>query len=182
MLERRRQERLARDEQHDEFRRRAQRRPVCLGGQPVDVLTQVPRVRVEAGPRARPSSVALRGLQVGGERDLGVDHDVLAAGQPDDHVRALRAVVAGTATCSSKSQRALIPASSTTRRSCSSPQRPRASGRRSAVTSAWVWARSCSELCRAWSPARPARLGSVSGPRRTPALDSPPGPGSPSAA
>ena len=54
-----------------------------------------------------------------------------------------------TATCSSKSQRALIPASSTTRRSCSSPQRPLASGRRSAVTSAWVWARSCSELCRA---------------------------------
>ena len=54
-----------------------------------------------------------------------------------------------TATCSSKSQRALIPASSTTRRSCISPQRPLASGRRSAVTSAWVWARSCSELCRA---------------------------------
>ena len=56
---------------------------------------------------------------------------------------------AWTLTCSSKSQRALIPASSTTRRSCISPHRPRASGRRSAVTSAWVCTRSCSELCRA---------------------------------
>ena len=39
---------------------------------------------------------------------------------------------------------AAMPASSTTRRSWSSPQRPRASGRRSAVTSAWVCSRSCS--------------------------------------
>ena len=54
-----------------------------------------------------------------------------------------------TPTCSSKSQRELIPASSTTRRSCISPQRPRASGRRSAVTSAWVSILSCSELWRA---------------------------------
>src|SRR5215468_7493751 len=52
-------------------------------------------------------------------------------------------------TCSSKSQRELIPASSTTRRSCISPHRPRASGRRRAVTSAWVSILSCSELCRA---------------------------------
>ena len=34
-------------------------------------------------------------LQVGGQRDLGVHHDVLAAGQPDHHVRAQRAVVGG---------------------------------------------------------------------------------------
>ena len=54
-----------------------------------------------------------------------------------------------TLTCSSKSHRALIPASSTTRRSCISPHRPRASGRRKAVTRDWVWARSWSELCRA---------------------------------
>ncbi len=52
-------------------------------------------------------------------------------------------------TCSSKSQWALIPASSTTRRSCISPQRPRASGRRNAVTRACVWALSSSELRRA---------------------------------
>src|SRR5690349_18744558 len=57
-----------------------------------------------------------------------------------------------TVTCSSKSQRAVIPASSTTRRSWSSPQRPRASGRRSAVTRACVCVRSCSELrCTKWT-------------------------------
>ena len=54
-----------------------------------------------------------------------------------------------TVTCSSKSHRALIPASSTTRRSCISPHRPRASGRRRAVTRAWVCSRSWSESARA---------------------------------
>ena len=66
--------------------------------------------------------------------------------------------VARRLTCSSKSQRALIPASSTTRRSCISPHRPRASGRRSAVTRAWVCV---AELVRALPgdrrPARSAR-------------------------
>lgn len=51
-------------------------------------------------------------------------------------------------TCSSKSQKRAIPAISATRRSCSSPHRPRASGRWSARTSASVWALSRSELSR----------------------------------
>ena len=46
-------------------------------------------------------------------------------------------------TCSSKSQCSSIPAISTTRRSCNSPQRPRVWGERSAVTrlrvSFWSW-------------------------------------------
>ncbi len=50
--------------------------------------------------------------------------------------------------CSSKSQNLAMPAISATLRSCSSPQRPRASGRRSALTRAVVWVLSCSELCR----------------------------------
>ena len=37
----------------------------------------------------------LRGLQVGGERDLGIHHDVLAASQPHHQIRTLRSVVGG---------------------------------------------------------------------------------------
>ena len=61
--------------------------------------------------------------------------------------------------CSAKSQCAVIPASSTTRLSCSSPHRPRVCGWRSAPASARVspasW-RSCSSSARAPAPA-PAR-------------------------
>ena len=46
--------------------------------------------------------------------------------------------------CSSKSQCSVMPAISTTLRSCSSPQRPRVWGRRSAVTRFFVSTVSCS--------------------------------------
>ena len=87
-----------------------------------------------------------------------------------------------TVTCSSKSQRALIPASSTTRRSCISPQRPRASGRRRAVTRAWVWAGAARSSAARSAPARPAPRATGAGPRRARAAGTPPGPGSRAAA
>ena len=68
-----------------------------------------------------------------------------------------------TEACSVKSQRSVIPASSTHRRSCSSPHRPRACGLRSALTSDAVsWRRSSpvrrtNSICwvsDCWAPAR----------------------------
>ena len=56
------------------------------------------------------------------------------------------------AVCSSKSQYGNIPAASTTRRSCISPQRPRTVGARSAVTRLAV-----SRRRRSWPSAREAR-------------------------
>ena len=91
-LQGRRQERLARDEQHHELRCRAERGPVRLGGQPVHVLAQVTGMRAQS--RLADGVVGgLRGLQIRRERDLGVDDDVLAARQPHHHVRAQRTVV-----------------------------------------------------------------------------------------
>ena len=74
--------------------------------------------------------------QVRVERRLGVDDDVLAAGQPDDDVGpdAGGRLSPLNVCCSSKSQCSSMPASSTTRFSCSSPQRPRTPGRLSAST------------------------------------------------
>ena len=73
------------------------------------------------------------------ERRLRVDDDLLAAGQVDDADRAgggrCRRTSGG---CSSKSQRRSMPAISTTRRSCISPQRPRTAGVRSARDSVSV--------------------------------------------
>src|SRR4051812_27614219 len=53
-----------------------------------------------------------------------------------------------TLVCSVKSQRSVMPANSTQRRSCSSPHRPRACGLRSALTRAAVSCRSSSPLSR----------------------------------
>jgi hypothetical protein len=53
------------------------------------VLAQVAGVRVQP-QRLHGLVGGLGGLQVGGERHLGVDHDVLAAGQAHHHVRAQR--------------------------------------------------------------------------------------------
>ena len=94
-LQRRGQEGLARDEQDHELRRRAQRRPVGLARQPVHVFPNVPGVRVHPRRAHVVGVVGLGGFQVRGERDLGVDHDVLAAGQPHHHVGAQRAVRRG---------------------------------------------------------------------------------------
>ena len=68
---------------------------------------------------------------------------MLAAGQADDDVGAHAAIGVGAliVCCSSKSQCSSIPASSMTRFSCSSPQRPRTPGRLSASTSRPVWLR-----------------------------------------
>ena len=68
---------------------------------------------------------------------------VLAARQPDDDVRPHAAVVPIAPSrlsvcCSSKSQCSTMPASSMTRFSCSSPQRPRTPGRFSASTRRFV--------------------------------------------
>ena len=91
VLQRRPEEHVAGHEQHDELRRRLERAPVVLGGQPVDVGAQVPRMRLH--PLGRDVVVlALDGLQVGGERDLGVDDDLLAAGEAHDQVGAEHAV------------------------------------------------------------------------------------------
>ena len=95
------------------------------------------------------SSVGLRGLEEPEERDLGVDHDVLAAREPDHHVGPQqRRRRCAPASCSTKSTCASIPAASTTRRSCSSPHRPRTCDERSAVTSWAVSPRRCSEASR----------------------------------
>ena len=90
-----------------------------------------------AGRGARPArrrrrhSVTSRNASSG---DLGVDDHLLAAGEVDDEVGPQRRRRRGPAvTCSSKSQRSTSPASSTARRRCSSPHRPRTCGSRSAV-------------------------------------------------
>ena len=91
VLERGREERLAGDEHDHELRRLRQGRPVCLGAELLHVRPQVPGVRGEA----RLAVVIVSGgggLQVGGERHLGVDDHVLSAGQPDHHVRPLPAL------------------------------------------------------------------------------------------
>ncbi len=77
----------------------------------------------------------LAGLEIGVERHLRVDGDVLAAGQVNDHVGA-----AGTGSevmldCMSKSTRSIRPAASTTLRSWVSPQTPRVLFERSADAS-----------------------------------------------
>src|ERR1035437_3552200 len=72
------------------------------------------------------------------QRGLGVDDDVLAAGQPDDEVGRSDTSSPATDDCSTKSQCLTIPDSSTTLRSCIWPHWPRALGLRSAVTSAPV--------------------------------------------
>ena len=57
---------------------------------------------------------------------------------------------ASVVTCSSKSQWGSIPAISTTRRSCTSPQRPRVCGERRAVTRLRVSFCSCSWVSDSW--------------------------------
>ena len=91
LLQRRVEEHVRRDEADDELRARVEPLPVRLGRQLVDVRTQVPGVRREPG---RPGRLVpgLGRLQEAGERDLRVDHHVLAAGQVHDEVGAEQAV------------------------------------------------------------------------------------------
>ncbi len=65
-LERRGQECLAGNEEHDELGRRAEQRPVRLCCQPVGMLLQVPRMGGEPG-LAGPLIGCLGGLKIGGE-------------------------------------------------------------------------------------------------------------------
>ena len=91
-LQRRGEERLARDEQHDELGGVRQGLPVRLVGERVDVLAQV--LGVGLHPRLAEGGVGGLGrLEVGGEGDLGVDDDAAAPGEPDDEVGAQRAAV-----------------------------------------------------------------------------------------
>ena len=81
-------------EQHDELRRRLERPPVLLRGQPLHVLAQVARVGVHPG-LDQVGVAGLGGVEVGGERDLRVDDHLLAAGEPHDEVGPQGPVVAG---------------------------------------------------------------------------------------
>ena len=186
-LQRRGQEGLARDDQDRGLRRRAQRRPVRLGRQPVRVL------RARAA-RARPSARSCarrrrRRLEQASRCAASETFESTAVFLPP----ARRATMSGrsapsgvaTATCSSKSQRALHPGQlEPPGASCGSPQRPLASGRRSAVTSAcWI---SRAQLLRAL-PREGGLLGQRGvrpGPGRVgfPQLLLRPGPGFPAAA
>ena len=73
-------------------------------------------------------------VEVGGERRLGVDHHVRPPGRRTTRSGRSRPSSPSTLCCSWKSQWSSMPAISTTRRSCSSPQRPRTCGARSART------------------------------------------------
>jgi hypothetical protein len=85
--QRRVQERVAGHEQHHELRRRVERLPIRLVGQLVDVRAQLPGVPGEVlFPCDR--VFGLRSVQVCRERDLGVDHDLLAAREVHQQVGA----------------------------------------------------------------------------------------------
>jgi hypothetical protein len=92
-LERRRHERLARDEGDDELGGGVEPGPVGLAREGVDVAAQHLDVlldeRLALGALlAGGGDGDLAGLEVGAERHLGIHGDVLAAGQVDDHVGA----------------------------------------------------------------------------------------------
>ena len=67
-------------------------------------------------------------VEVGEEGGLGVDHQLSTARQPYDQVGTRRPSSVVIVCCSWKSQWGSMPASSTTRRSCISPHRPRTIG------------------------------------------------------
>ena len=124
MLQRGAEQRLAGQEHHDHLRRVSDLLPVRLG-RPAGPCDRGPGARGPAAVAARPLIVvALLRVEERLERRLRVDDDLLAAREVDDEVRAQPAVVRGNTGCSSKSHRCSIPAISTTRRSCISPQRP----------------------------------------------------------
>ena len=90
----------------------------------------------------------LGGLQVGGQRDLGVDHDVLAAGQPHDHVgphapSAWRGRPARRSRSGAASRRSRRPGAAAARPSGRAPPAAAAP-----VTSAWSGPGAARELCR----------------------------------
>ena len=100
---------------------------------------------VRPARRRRRLPVASRNASSG---TLRVDHHALVAGQLDHQVRAAARRRRGGA-CSVKSQRSTRPASSTARRRCISPHRPRTCGLRSAVDSDCGLAAQASRWCAA---------------------------------
>ena len=86
-LQRRAQQRLARHEHDDDVGRRLEVRPVGLVAEPDDMVLHLARVIAQLLLALR-VVVALERVEERRQRDLGVDDDVLAAGQPDDRRRA----------------------------------------------------------------------------------------------
>ena len=79
------EEGLARQEQDGEFRRRPKLIPVCLCPECLDMVADL----LGMAPQAGGSAVFighLQGFQISLERRLGIDDDILASRQPDDHV------------------------------------------------------------------------------------------------
>ena len=99
--------------------------------------------------RRTSSSSVVGCVEVRVERHLRVDDDALAARELHDQVGPQQAAVVVAARSPARRSRssASIPASSTTRLSCTSPQRPRTCGARSAVTRLPVSLRSRSWPC-----------------------------------
>ena len=85
VLQRGREQRLARHEHDDDVGRRLEVRPVALVAEPVDVVLHLPRV-VPQLRVARRVVFAVHRVEVRGQRHLGVDDDVLAARELDDGV------------------------------------------------------------------------------------------------
>ena len=131
--------------------------PVLLRREPATCVAQVPGMGLQ--PRLDHVGVARLGrVEVGGERHLGVDDDLLAARRAGRRGRGavMPWSVGRRSACSVKSQCSTMPAISTTRRSCISPHRPRACGARSARDQRAGLVCSC--LGRAARTARPARV------------------------
>ena len=139
----RRQQRLAGDEGHHELGRALELPPVLLLGQLVHVGAQLAGVLLEER-RASSSSSASMNLR---KASSGTFESMTTWPPPGmctimSGRRRPSSVVVDR--CSSKSQCSSMPAVSTARRSCISPQRPRVCGERRAVTRLRVSFCSCS--------------------------------------
>ena len=93
MLQRRAEQRLAGHEHDHEVGRRLEVLPVGLVPELDDVIAHLARVMAQLAVALR-LVLGLHRVQERRRRDLGVDDDVLAAGQADDHVRRETAAVA----------------------------------------------------------------------------------------
>ena len=128
-----RQELVARQEQHREFRAVLELLPVTLLAELAHALLHLLRVAAERDA-ARLVVLRFDRVQVGVERRLRVDHELRDSGMRTRRSgRSAPASPLDDRVCSMKSQCSDMPDSSTTRRNVISPQRPRTSGRRSAV-------------------------------------------------
>ncbi len=91
LLQRGAEEDFSGQEHDDEFGRRSELVPVALGAELVDVIANLAGV----GGHARAAGIfvgCLNGVEIGGERRLGVDDDGLAAGEPNNEIGTQAAV------------------------------------------------------------------------------------------